>query len=156
MTSAWGGYVFIINMIALHVFVLILSKLGLEIRIGLIFLFIVKKIRTNFKPYLQQYCEKLYVSYTTFYLLGQLMAMNIPFVGFQPVETSEHMAGFGVFGLIQLAAVHGRIAQVYLFNFSLRQRKLDLVSNIKRILTPWFPPSHWWRAYQFESRLREF
>ena len=30
------------------------------------------------------------------------MAMNIPFVGFQPVTTSEHMAGFGVFGLIQL------------------------------------------------------
>lgn len=30
------------------------------------------------------------------------MAMNIPFVGFQPVTTSEHMAGFGVFGLLQL------------------------------------------------------
>ena len=86
MTSAWGGYVFIINMIALHAFILILSK---------------------------QYSEKLYVSYTTTYLIGQLMAMNIPFVGFQPVETSEHMAGFGVFGLIQLAGIHGRISNVY-------------------------------------------
>ena len=86
MTSAWGGYVFIINMIALHALILILSK---------------------------QYSEKLYVSYTTTYLIGQLMAMNIPFVGFQPVETSEHMAGFGVFGLIQLAGIHGRISKVY-------------------------------------------
>ena len=30
------------------------------------------------------------------------MAMNIPFVGFQPVSTSEHMPAFGIFGLLQL------------------------------------------------------
>ena len=30
--------------------------------------------------------------------------MQIPFVGFQPVETSEHMAAFGVFGLCQIYA----------------------------------------------------
>jgi len=35
-------------------------------------------------------------------LLGQIMAMQIPFVGFQPVKTSEHMAAAGVFGLIQV------------------------------------------------------
>lgn len=28
--------------------------------------------------------------------------MQIPFVGFQPVKTSEHMAAFGVFGLLQV------------------------------------------------------
>lgn len=28
--------------------------------------------------------------------------MQIPFVGFQPVQSSEHMAAFGVFGLCQL------------------------------------------------------
>ena len=50
----------------------------------------------------QRSLKKLYISFTTFYCLGQLMAMNIPFVGFQPVTTSEHMAGFGVFGLLQL------------------------------------------------------
>ena len=37
------------------------------------------------------------------------MAMNIPFVGFQPLTTSEHMASFGVFGLIQLVALHKKI-----------------------------------------------
>lgn len=28
--------------------------------------------------------------------------MQITFVGFQPVQSSEHMAAFGVFGLLQL------------------------------------------------------
>uniref|UniRef100_A0A915Q001 dolichyl-diphosphooligosaccharide--protein glycotransferase n=1 Tax=Setaria digitata TaxID=48799 RepID=A0A915Q001_9BILA len=77
MVSAWGGYVFIINLIPLHVLTLIL--------IG-------------------RYCSKLYIAYTTFYILGQIMAMQIPFVGFQPVKTSEHMAAAGVFGLLQVIA----------------------------------------------------
>ncbi|VDN18239.1 unnamed protein product [Gongylonema pulchrum] len=77
MVSAWGGYVFIINLIPLHVLTLIL--------IG-------------------RYCAKLYIAYTTFYVLGQIMAMQVPFVGFQPVKTSEHMAAAGVFGLLQVIA----------------------------------------------------
>ncbi|KAI1729085.1 oligosaccharyl transferase STT3 subunit domain-containing protein [Ditylenchus destructor] len=75
MVSAWGGYVFIINLIPLHVLVLILSG---------------------------NYSNKVYIAFTTFYTLGQLMAMQIPFVGFQPVKTSEHMAAAGIFGLLQL------------------------------------------------------
>ncbi|KAI6243432.1 Dolichyl-diphosphooligosaccharide--protein glycotransferase [Aphelenchoides fujianensis] len=31
-----------------------------------------------------------------------LLAMQLPFIGYQPVGTSEHMAAFGVFGLMQL------------------------------------------------------
>uniref|UniRef100_A0A914W2M4 dolichyl-diphosphooligosaccharide--protein glycotransferase n=1 Tax=Plectus sambesii TaxID=2011161 RepID=A0A914W2M4_9BILA len=77
MVSAWGGYVFIINLIPLHVLVLLI--------IG----------RFNYK---------IYVAYTTFYVLGQVMAMQIPFVGFQPVKTSEHMAAAGVFGLLHAYA----------------------------------------------------
>lgn len=77
MVSAWGGYVFIINLIPLHVLVLVI--------IG-------------------RYSSRIYVAYSTFYILGQLLAMQIPFVGFQPVKTSEHMAAFGVFGLLQLIA----------------------------------------------------
>ncbi|KAI6209431.1 Dolichyl-diphosphooligosaccharide--protein glycotransferase [Aphelenchoides besseyi] len=33
-----------------------------------------------------------------------LLAMQIPFVGYQPTSTSEHMGAFGVFGIIQLVA----------------------------------------------------
>ena len=80
MVSAWGGYVYIINLVPLHVLVLLLMG---------------------------KYSHRLYVSYTTFYCIGQLCAMNVPFVGFQPIRTSEHMASFGVFGLIQVFAFFG-------------------------------------------------
>merc|ERR1712226_650669 len=77
MVSAWGGYVFIINLIPLHVFVLIIMG------------------RFNLK---------MYTAYTSFYVIGQLCAMQVPFVGFQPISTSEHMASAGVFGLLQVVA----------------------------------------------------
>ncbi|KAJ1999322.1 oligosaccharyl transferase stt3 subunit, partial [Coemansia thaxteri] len=77
MVSAWGGYVFIINLIPLHIFGLL--AMG-------------------------RYSNRLYVSYSTFYVIGTLASMQIPFVGFQPTFTSEHMAALGVFGLIQLVA----------------------------------------------------
>ncbi|KAL3420992.1 oligosaccharyl transferase STT3 subunit [Phlyctema vagabunda] len=75
MVSAWGGYVFITNLIPLHVFVLVLMG--------------------RFSP-------RLYVSYTTWYALGTLASMQIPFVGFLPIRSSEHMSALGVFGLLQL------------------------------------------------------
>ncbi|GLH01382.1 Dolichyl-diphosphooligosaccharide--protein glycosyltransferase subunit STT3B [Gryllus bimaculatus] len=71
--SAWGGYVFIINLIPLHVFVLLLMG---------------------------RFSQRLVVSYSTFYTLGLLLSMQIPFVGFQPIRTSEHMAATGVFVLL--------------------------------------------------------
>ncbi|KAI9815400.1 MAG: oligosaccharyl transferase stt3 subunit [Thelocarpon impressellum] len=77
MVSAWGGYVFITNMIPLHAFVLI--AMG-------------------------RYSPRLYVSYTTWYALGTLASMQIPFVGFLPIRSSEHMSALGVFGLLQLVA----------------------------------------------------
>ncbi|CAG8463541.1 92_t:CDS:2 [Diversispora eburnea] len=77
MVAAWGGYVFIINLIPLHAFTLILMG---------------------------RFSTRLYVAYSSFYILGTLMSMQIPFVGFQPTRTSEHMAALGIFGLIQIIA----------------------------------------------------
>lgn len=77
MVSAWGGYVFIINLIPLHVFVLLLMG---------------------------RYSPRIFTSYTTFYILGLLFSMQIPFVGFQPIRTSEHMAASGVFALLLAVA----------------------------------------------------
>ena len=37
----------------------------------------------------------LCVAYTTFYILGLLCSMQVPFVGMQPIRTSEHMASAG-------------------------------------------------------------
>lgn len=77
MVSAWGGYVFITNLIPLHVFVLLLMG---------------------------RYSNRLYISYTTWYALGTLASMQIPFVGFLPIRSNDHMAALGVFGLMQLLA----------------------------------------------------
>ncbi|KAG8805194.1 oligosaccharyl transferase stt3 subunit, partial [Serendipita sp. 399] len=77
MVAAWGGYVFITNMIPLHALVLVLMG---------------------------RFSSRLYVAYSSWYALGTLASMQVPFVGFQPVKTSEHMAALGVFGLLQLVA----------------------------------------------------
>jgi dolichyl-diphosphooligosaccharide--protein glycosyltransferase len=69
MVSAWGGYVFITNLLPLHAFVLILMG---------------------------RYSPRLYVSYSTWFALGTLASMQIPFVGFLPVRSSEHMSALGM------------------------------------------------------------
>ena len=73
MVASWGGYVFITNLLPLHAFTLICMG--------------------RFSP-------RLYVSYTTWYVIGTLASMQIPFVGFLPIRTSEHMAALGNFILI--------------------------------------------------------
>src|SRR5271170_8394995 len=75
MVSAWGGYVFITNLIPLHVFTLILMG---------------------------RYSSRLYISYSTWYALGTLASMQVPFVGFLPIRSSDHMSALGIFGLVQL------------------------------------------------------
>ncbi|KAI9694590.1 MAG: oligosaccharyl transferase stt3 subunit [Bathelium mastoideum] len=77
MVASWGGYVFITNLLPLHAFVLICMG---------------------------RYSPRLYVSYTSWYALGTLASMQIPFVGFLPLKTSEHMSALGVFGLLQIVA----------------------------------------------------
>ncbi|XP_018010838.1 dolichyl-diphosphooligosaccharide--protein glycosyltransferase subunit STT3B isoform X2 [Hyalella azteca] len=78
MVSAWGGYVYIINLIPLHVLVLLIMG---------------------------RFSSRLYTAYSSFFILGLVCSMQIPFVGFQPIRTSEHMAAAGVFVLINAVAV---------------------------------------------------
>ncbi|KAG5440822.1 hypothetical protein PCK2_000121 [Pneumocystis canis] len=59
MVSSWGGYVFITNMIPLHCFCLILMG---------------------------RFSSRMYVAYSSFYSLGTLMSMQIPFVGKHDVD----------------------------------------------------------------------
>ncbi|OCF61588.1 dolichyl-diphosphooligosaccharide-protein glycosyltransferase [Kwoniella mangroviensis CBS 10435] len=77
MVAAWGGYVFITNMIPLHAFVLILMG---------------------------RFNNRLYTAYSSWYVIGTISSMQVPFVEFLPIRTSEHMAALGVFGLLQLIA----------------------------------------------------
>lgn len=62
--SSWGGYVFLINLIPLHV--LALMCLG-------------------------RFSARVYVAYSTLYCVGTILSMQISFVGFQPIQSSEHM-----------------------------------------------------------------
>ena len=64
MVSSWGGYVFLINLIPMHVFTLMICG---------------------------RYNHRVYVAYSTVYVIGTILSMQISFVGFQPVQTSEHM-----------------------------------------------------------------
>lgn len=68
MVASWGGYAFITCLVPLHAFVLVCMG---------------------------RYSPRLYVSYCTWYILGTLVSMQIPFVGFSPVKTSEHMPALG-------------------------------------------------------------
>ncbi|KAI2622893.1 glycosyltransferase family 66 protein [Hypomontagnella submonticulosa] len=77
MVASWGGYAFITCLVPLHAFVLVCMG---------------------------RFSMRLYVSYTTWYALGTLASMQIPFVGFLPVRTSEHMPALGIFGFLQLVA----------------------------------------------------
>ena len=68
MVASWGGYVFITNLIPLHAFVLICMG---------------------------RYSPRLYISYSTWYALGTLASMQVPFVGFLPIRSSDHMSALG-------------------------------------------------------------
>lgn len=75
MVSSWGGYVFLINLIPIHVLILMITG---------------------------RFSHRIYVAYSTLYCVGTILSMQISFVGFQPVQSSEHMLALGVFGLCQL------------------------------------------------------
>lgn len=77
MVSSWGGYVFLINLIPLHVLILMITG---------------------------RFSHRIYVAYSTLYCVGTILSMQISFVGFQPVQSSEHMLALGVFGLCQIYA----------------------------------------------------
>merc|ERR1719423_42423 len=77
MVSSWGGYVFLINIIPIHVLFCIITG---------------------------RFSHRIYVAYSTVYCVGTILSMQISFVGFQPVQTSEHMGALGVFGLCQIVS----------------------------------------------------
>jgi dolichyl-diphosphooligosaccharide--protein glycosyltransferase len=75
MVAAWGGYIFITNIIPCHVLAIILfGKMN----------------------------SKVYVAYSIWYPLGTLLSMTIGFVSFIPVSSPEHAGAFGVFCLLQV------------------------------------------------------
>jgi len=70
MVASWGGYVFVLNTIAIYMVAVLL---------------------------LGQFTERHYIAYTCFYTVGTILCLNIPFVNFQAVTSSEHLSSHGVF-----------------------------------------------------------
>ncbi|KAK1764634.1 oligosaccharyl transferase stt3 subunit [Phialemonium atrogriseum] len=122
MVASWGGYAFITCLLPLHAFALILMG---------------------------RYSTRLYVSYSTWYALGTLASMQIPFVGFSPVRTSEHMPALGIFGFLQLlafldyvrSAIPSRQFQTFLWLFASGTFGLSLLALVLAtsagVIAPW-------------------
>jgi len=70
MVAAWGGFVFVLNMIGVHAAALIL---------------------------LGRYTSKLHRAYTLFYVIGTFGAIQVPVVGWGPLKSLEQLAPLLVF-----------------------------------------------------------
>lgn len=75
MVAAWGGYVFVINIVGVHAIMLV---------------------------FLGRFTPKLYWAYTFFYAIGTAGAVQIPVVGWTPLKSLEQLGPFGVFAIMQL------------------------------------------------------
>lgn len=67
MVAAWGGYVFVLNMIALHA--------GFLVLVG-------------------RFSFNLHRAYSLFYIIGTAGAMQIPVVGWTPLKSLEQLGAF--------------------------------------------------------------
>ena len=102
MVAAWGGYVFIINLIPLYTLFLII--------VG----------RTD---------VKIYIAYSVFYILGTMLAMQVPFVMFQAIRSSEHMLSHGVFLILQVYMLVQFIKTNLSENLYQRLFKISIMGN---------------------------
>jgi len=70
MVAAWGGYIFVLNMVGVHAATLVL---------------------------LGRFHDKLYASYSLFYFIGTCLAIQVPVVGWAPLKSLEQLGPCAVF-----------------------------------------------------------
>lgn len=75
MAAAWGGYIFVLNMVGAHAAFLVLMG---------------------------RFSKNVYLSYTLFYVVGTLLAIQIPVVGWSPLKSLEQLGACAVFFGYQL------------------------------------------------------
>ena len=78
MVAAWGGYIFVLNMVGVHAFVLVL---------------------------MQRYSSKLHRAYSLFYVIGTFGAIHVPVVGWTPLKSLEQLPCLLVFLGLQVLEV---------------------------------------------------
>lgn len=107
MVTAWGGYVFVLNLIGLHAAFLIVSG---------------------------RFDTQVYRSYTIFYALGTVLAIRVPVVGWAPLKSLEQLGPAAVFGLYQLLPICEIILDRMEPKDRKRSRKDRLLLRIKLLL----------------------
>jgi dolichyl-diphosphooligosaccharide--protein glycosyltransferase len=75
MVAAWGGYIFVVNLIGIHAVMLVATG---------------------------RFSTKIYTSYSLFYALGTALAIQIPVVGWAPLKSLEQLGPAAVFLGFQL------------------------------------------------------
>jgi dolichyl-diphosphooligosaccharide---protein glycosyltransferase len=83
MVATWGGYVFVLNLIAIH-------AMFLTVR----------------------FSTKLYLAYTIFYMIGTTLAVQIPVVGWAPLKSLEQLGALAVFAAYQVMFVSDNLVLV--------------------------------------------
>eukprot|EP00939_MAST-03C_sp_MAST-3C-sp1_P002343 g2343.t1 len=78
MVAAWGGYIFVLNMVGFHACILV--ALG-------------------------RYSSKLHRAYSLFYIIGTFGAVHVPVVGWTPLKSLEQLPCLGIFGALQLLEI---------------------------------------------------
>ena len=84
MVAAWGGFVFVLNMIGLHAAVLVAAG---------------------------RFTSKLHRAYSLFYVIGTLGAIQVPVVGWGPLKSLEQLGPLAIFigmQVLEVAAVRRR------------------------------------------------
>ena len=70
MVAAWGGYIFVVNLIGVHAALLV--ALG-------------------------RFSDKVYVVYSLFYVIGTFLAIQVPVVGWAPLKSLEQLGPGAIF-----------------------------------------------------------
>ena len=78
MVAAWGGYVFVLNLIGVHAAVLVAAG---------------------------RFSNKVYTAYSLFYVVGTALAIQVPVVGWAPLKSLEQLGPAAVFCGYQLLLV---------------------------------------------------
>lgn len=129
MVAAWGGYVFVINLIGVHAALLFLTG---------------------------RFSAKIYKAYTSFYIVGTLLATRVPVVGWAPLRSLEQLGPFVAFVAFQLLEYCRRQAVAknlnYLELWKVRIRVGLMALGVAMILIFFLAPTGYFGP--FSSRVR--
>ena len=129
MVAAWGGYVFVVNLIGVHASFLVL--------VG-------------------RFTGKLHKAYTSFYIVGTFLAIQVPVVGWTPLKSLEQLGPFVAFAGMQVLEYCRRqqVANNLSFKelWKLRIRVFTMLGAVFLVLVFFLAPTGYFGP--FSSRIR--